>query len=280
MDEGWTRWVLERFEFPYRSLHDAEVRAGRLAERYDAIILPDIRADSIKRGHRKGSLPAKYTGGIGEEGVFALRDFVREGGFLIAMDSSCGLPIDILELPVTVVSRSSGGRDRYGSSSESSSSGRSQERKSFFCPGSILRIDVDGGHPLAFGMGDSAAVLHSHSPVFEIVDDKKKKDTGGRAGAPAASATMVGSYPGMNPVLSGWIENDEIIQGKGALVHARCGEGAAVLIGFRCQFRAQTHGTFKVLFNAILCSTQKKIARNYDKKDADDETGKPDEEDG
>jgi len=63
----------------------------------------------------------------------------------------------------------------------------------------------------------------------------------------------------MNPLLSGWIENDEILHGKAALGYADCGEGSAILIGFRCQYRAQTHATFKVLFNAILSAGQEPI---------------------
>ncbi|HEX9563027.1 MAG TPA: M14 metallopeptidase family protein, partial [Gemmatimonadaceae bacterium] len=41
MDEGWTRFVLEQWGFPYKSLLDAEIKAGNLETRYDVIILPD-----------------------------------------------------------------------------------------------------------------------------------------------------------------------------------------------------------------------------------------------
>ena len=223
MDEGWTRWVLERYEFPYRTIHDAEIRAGGLEERYDVLILPDLRTDSIVSGVSEGSLPGKYTGGIGEEGVFALRDFVREGGTLVGLDSSCGFLIDKLALPLEIVRE------------EASAPGKSDPRR-FFCPGSILRIEVDASHPLCYGLGPAAAVMHMNSPVFDW-----KKRTGSQPGAEKSSeqdrrrVTMVGSYPQVNPLLSGWIEHDDIIHGKGALASARFGEGKAVLIGFRCQ---------------------------------------------
>lgn len=251
MDEGWTRWVLERFEFPYTTIHDAEIRAGGLRKRYDAIILPDIWPESIIRGNPEGSMPKHYTGGIGDEGGFALRDFVREGGRLIGMDSSCGFLIDKLELPVKNLVRETG-EEGYGEMEETR---RGQEReKRFFCPGSILRIHVDNTNPLAFGLSPAVEIMHINSPVFERIEEKgdEKEDSPGKPEGSSPKTAFVGTYPKMNPLQSGWIENDDLIHGKGALVQAEFEKGTAILIGFRCQFRAQTHGTFKVLFNAIL----------------------------
>jgi hypothetical protein len=263
MDEGWTRWVLERFEFPYTSVHDAEIRAGNLRARYDAILLADLRPRSILRGNSEGSMPKKYTGGIGEEGVFALRDFARAGGTLIAMDSSCDFLIETLELAVKRVEQPK------------------EESKRLFCPGSVLRLELDAEHPLCWGMGPTAAIMFANSAVFERDKGKEKdarkekarsepesepeEEEGGDQGEGKASEkaaededdrptplVICASYPKVNPLLSGWLEGDELLHGKGALVQAPFEEGKAILIGFRCQYRAQTHGTFKILFNAIL----------------------------
>jgi hypothetical protein len=236
MDEGWTRWILEQYEFPYRTVHDAEIRAGRLRDRLDAIVLADLPPERILRGNREGDMPKKYTGGIGEEGLFALRDFVQGGGTLIALDSSSGLVIDALELPVRLLPRAE------------------DESKRFFCPGSILRVDVDPTHPLGYGLDRATAIMFSNSAVFEPVEEKKDENSAPTVdlGGPEPEARFVAGYPRVNPLLSGWIENDEAIRGKGALVQVDFDPGAAVLVGFRCQFRAQSHGTFKVLFNAIL----------------------------
>jgi hypothetical protein len=261
MDEGWTRWVFEKYEFAYTSVHDAEIRAGGLRDRYDAIVIPDIRSESIIRGVSEGSLPKKYCGGIGEEGVFALRDFVREGGTLIGIDSSCDFLIQTLEIPVTNIVR----RESRGAGYTRRESASSEDSNRFFCPGSILQLDMDPAHPLAFGMKPASAIMHSSSPVFEVgkkPGGEKKGDSGDRdregddRDAPA-KVKVVGSYPKLNPLMSGWIDNDHLIHGKAALVEAGFGKGKAVLIGFRCQFRAQSHGTFKILFNAILAATQK-----------------------
>ena len=258
MDEGWTRWVLEKYEFAYTTVHDAEIRAGGLRDRYDAILLADIRASSIVSGNSEGSVPKKYTGGIGEEGIFALRDFARRGGVLIALDSSCEFVIENLELPVkNSVARPE--RSRYSSMSEISTPQAGGDKR-FFCPGSMLSVNLDNTHPLAFGLDRTMAIMHSSSPAFEMVESDDGKKRGRPSGRPDSDApdaskkspvVFVGSYPNMNPLISGWIDNHELIHGKGALAEAAFGDGLAVLIGFRCQFRAQARGTFKVLFNAI-----------------------------
>jgi hypothetical protein len=104
-------------------------------------------------------------------------------------------------------------------------------------------------------MKPAVAIMHSSSPVFEMEKEpaKAERDRSPRDGETAErkAVRIVGRYPKMNPLMSGWIENDHLIHDKAALVEARFGEGKAVLIGFRCQFRAQSHGTFKILFNAI-----------------------------
>ena len=93
MDEGWTRWLLEQYAFPYTTITDADVRKGRLGERFDVIILPDQQPRRIVSGHQPGdrpregpwnTVPAEYQGGIGEPGVEALKQFVSAGGRLVA----------------------------------------------------------------------------------------------------------------------------------------------------------------------------------------------------
>ncbi len=47
IDEGWTRWVFESYEFPYTTLHNADIQAGGLRAKFDAIVLPDQTAKSL-----------------------------------------------------------------------------------------------------------------------------------------------------------------------------------------------------------------------------------------
>ena len=85
MDEGWTRWVLEQYEFAYTTFHNAEMRAGKLREKFDVIMMPDQQPRDILEGNNFKTVRAEYRGGIGDEGVEALREFVREGGTLIML---------------------------------------------------------------------------------------------------------------------------------------------------------------------------------------------------
>src|SRR5262245_23940119 len=80
MDEGWTRWVLEQYGFASTRLHNADVKAGNLRQKYDAIIFPDQGVASIVNGNTASTTRAEYRGGIGDDGVAALRAFVTDGG--------------------------------------------------------------------------------------------------------------------------------------------------------------------------------------------------------
>ena len=69
MDEGWTRLVLEKFQFPYITLHNAEIRAGDLRERVDTLLLPSIEPKTIRSGYAANETEPAYVGGLGAEGA-------------------------------------------------------------------------------------------------------------------------------------------------------------------------------------------------------------------
>ena len=220
MDEGWTRWLLEQHGFAFTNLRDADVHAGDLRARYDVIVMPSERPASLLNGFAKGSVPTRYEGGLGEEGVRALDAFVRAGGTLVCMSASADLCIDELQLPVQNVV---GGL----------------ERDEFFSAGSILVVRADTAHPLMAGMPERAKIFCARSPVFTTLD--------GFEGSVTAAYDDAGS-----PLLSGYLLGAERTHGFAAAVDARHGEGRVVLLGFRPQWRGQPHGTFRTLFNAAL----------------------------
>jgi hypothetical protein len=219
MDEGWTRFVFEKeMGVAYRTLRDREVRAGALRPRFDAIVLPDQPKAALLNGHAKGSMPEEYVGGLGPEGVAALRDFVEEGGTLVALDSATLFAVDELRLPVKNVLSGVAPFD-------------------FYCPGSILAARADATRPLAHGLPERTPVWFEGSPAFEV--------EGGEA---------VLRYEEDDPLLSGWLLGGDRLKGKAALAEVPLGKGRVVLFGFRPQYRAQSRVTYAALLNALYLS--------------------------
>jgi len=226
MDEGWTRCVFDEFEVPYRTLHNDDIRRGNLSRSFDAVIMPDIDRDAILTGEGGAGgdhavpRPDPYSGGLDPDGVRALVDFVREGGMLITLGESSELALKDFNLPVT--NETGGGR--------------------IGTPGTLLRVEVDPSNPLAYGMPVRAAIYHTSCPVFST-----------NLPAPGQNRTVIARYPATGDiVLSGWGTGTELLRRKAALVEAEFGEGRVVLFGFRPQYRAQTLGTYRMLFNAVL----------------------------
>ena len=226
MDEGWTRWVLDTHDFNYNSLTNAEIRAGDLATRYDAIILPDLGASGILNGHAAGKLPPEYTDGIGTEGLANLRRFVADGGTLICLNRATELPLKYFGLDekgiVNVVEKNN-----------------QPNQDAFFCPGSLLRVRIDTRHPIGYGLDSEMAIFFKSGPVFDGVRGDSK---------------AVATYPEFDPLMSGWLEGEKRIRQKVALLETPLGNGRVILFGFKPQHRGQSHGTFKLLFNAIYYS--------------------------
>ena len=225
MDEGWTRWVLEKQSrcVNYVSLEDAEARRGNLRAKYETILIPDQPPRAILEGHRKGTMPEEYTGGLGAEGVRALREFVEQGGTLVTLNEASDFAIRQLDLPVRDVTEG-------------------LKRTEFYAPGSILRIELDTSHPLASGMPRESIAWVEDSPAFEIKSDP----------AALSRGRVVARYPReRDPLLSGWLLGGERLRGKAALVEVGLGRGRVILFGFRPQYRAQSLATYPLLFNAL-----------------------------
>jgi hypothetical protein len=48
------------------------------------------------------------------------------------------------------------------------------------------------------------------------------------------------------------MKNGELLENKAAMVWVKKNKGQLLLFGFNPQFRGQTSGTFKLIFNALL----------------------------
>jgi Zinc carboxypeptidase len=225
MDEGWTRWVLEQYGFQSTAIHNDDVRAGNLKERFDAIVLPDQNPQQIVNGSTGTTIRPEYRGGIGEEGIAALKKFVDAGGTLIALGAASGFAIEHFPVPVRDLKRGTT-RDQH------------------FAPGTILNIEVDTAHPIGYGMAGRTYGFYNNSPFFTLVE-----------GFASQRTTVIARYPNTDVVASGWLKGEELMAGRAAVVSVEMNPGRIVLFGLRPQHRAQTHATFPMLFNALYLST-------------------------
>ncbi|WP_242653221.1 M14 family metallopeptidase [Sphingomonas jatrophae] len=234
IDEGWTRFLLEQYDFTYTSVMDADLKVGNLIKKYDVIVLPSDSVSNMtgeappsgtpirwEAGNLE-STPPEYRSGFGEAGTKALEEFVRAGGRLITFGQAGDLPIQKFKLPVkNVVAGKTG--------------------KEFWSPGSTLWMAVDAKNPLAFGMPDKAlAIFTADCQVYEVTPQMHNE-----------RVQVVARYADQDVLQSGWLVGDDLIKGKAAMLSASLGKGEVILIGFRPQHRAQAHGTYKLLFDAL-----------------------------
>ena len=229
IDEGWTRFLLDQERIPYVTLTDSMVKAGKLSDLYDVILVPDMSFREIRDGMSASQVPPQYAGGLGEGGVAELAAFTRTGGTLVLLDRASELATTALGVPVTRITvPRQDDEDAQGAGA------------SLYAPGSILRVLVDQSSHVARGMGDSAAVYFTNSVTFDV---------------PAGSAArVIARYPANESdiLLSGYLSGGSAIAGKAAAVDVPVGKGRVVMFGFRVQYRGQSYGTFKMLFNALL----------------------------
>jgi len=237
MDEGWTRLMFGQFDVPYTSLMDEDIKKGGLESSYDVIVLP---ADSVFAmtgdrppagqggpgggfGGGQTPVPPEYRSGFGAEGVKALEAFVQKGGTLVTFAQAGDLPIQRFGLPLRNVVANLPGKE-------------------FWSPGSTLRVRFANSHPLAFGMPAEGLVLFTQgSQVYEITSTDRGQDV-----------SILSTYIERDLLQSGWLIGEQVIAKKAAAVSVKHGQGQVVLLGFRAQNRDQTHGTFKMVFNALL----------------------------
>jgi hypothetical protein len=235
MDEGWTRFLLEQYGFEPRTLDNATIRAGRLNAGFDVIVLPDVGKEVIASGkppRDDGAMryfaepPPEYAGGLDKEGAKALREFVENGGEIVALATSSEYLIDEFNIPVR--------------------NALARARSEFSCPGAILRARVASGHPVTWGLAEEAALFVDEALAFETSPPGAEIERWVLASYPSAPEDVL---------LSGWISGAGLIARRAAAVATSYGKGKLVLFGFRAQHRAQTPATFPFLFNALYWST-------------------------
>ncbi len=243
MDEGWSRYVLDDLGIPYATLHNADFKSPKTAKdkdkakvdlkaKFDVIVFASENPDIIKTGKIDPAhpwarwftpLPPDYEGGLEKEGIDALKAFVEQGGILVTLNEACKLALKEFEAPARNVLEKI-------------------EPTKFFCPMSILKLKVDTSSPIGYGLQDETPAVFSESLAFETW----------LPGLSEWERKVVASYAENDILLSGWLLGEEVISRKAAVVDLQYKKGRIILVGIACQNRAQAHGTYKFLLNALL----------------------------
>jgi hypothetical protein len=214
MDEGWTRYVFDTFNIPFESVGEAAINQASPSAKFDVMILPSEQT----RPSADAEADDAAARGISAQGYANLTQFVEGGGTLICFDGSCGAVIRQMKLPLK------NALDGLRSSD-------------FYCPGSVLRLDVDTSSPVARGMYKETDAYFINSSAFEV--------TGGD------QVRVIARYANENLLRSGWLRGEDKLKNKIALAEVPMGKGRVVMFGFRPQHRGQTWGTFPFIWNAI-----------------------------
>ncbi len=262
MPSGWTRWLLEKFEYPFEVVFPPTLDAGKLRDKFDVLIFVDgaipartnatttrgtgtgtrtARTAEAPTGDQPASesgevsnIPAEYSGRRGAitaaKTIPQLKQFMQDGGTILTIGSSTSLAGHLgLPLASKLVEVGKDGKET------------ALPREKYYVPGSVLRTRVDTSHPLAWGLGEDVDVMFSNSPTFRM-----------KAGMETNGLACVGWFDSATPLRSGWAWGQQYLENGITVAEAAVGKGRLVLFGPEILFRAQPHGTFKFLFNGIL----------------------------
>ena len=248
MPSGWTRWILEQYEFPFEVVYPQTLDAGDLRAKFDVLVFTDgatrLNASATGRGRggaapEPANLPEEYKPMLGritvEKTMPRIKQFVEAGGTVLTIGSSTSMA-ETLGVPVKNALTEMGPDGKE----------RALPQDKFYIPGAILRTAIDNTNPLAYGMGKTAEVFFDSSPTFKLSPD-----------AAARKTSAVAWYAGTEVLDSGWAWGQQYLSGGTAMAEASVGEGKVVLLGPEVAFRAQPHGTFKLLFNGLYYGSAK-----------------------
>jgi hypothetical protein len=238
VSSGWTRWLLEQFEFPFQVVFAKTLDAGDLASKFDVLIFPDeaipIRESAGGNQPNAASIPSEYRDWLGSVTVSRtvpeLKKFIESGGTLLAIGSSTAIGYH-LSLPI---------RNALVERSATTGAELSLPSEKFYVPGSIVEARVDTTSPLAYGLEATANVFFDNSPAFRLLPDAAQK-----------GVKTIAWIDSPKALRSGWAWGQQYLDQTSEIIDAPFGKGRLVLFGPEIAWRAQPHGTFKFLFNGI-----------------------------
>lgn len=238
MPSGWVRWILEQYNFEFELIFAKEIDQGNLNSKYDAILfisggIPNVGSTGGSRGPREEDIPAEYhhmIGGIStDKSIPQLKTFIENGGKVVAVGSASILAYH-LDLPVrnALVEIQRDGSER------------SLPGEKYYVPGSVLQTRINTQATQNWGMDENSFVLFNNNPVFKFKPEAKLQ------GIQALSW-----FDSQTPLRSGWAWGEAYLEDGITGFVAPIGKGELVVYTPEITYRAQSHGTFKMLFNNL-----------------------------
>ena len=239
MDAGWTRFVLDQYNIPFTVVKPGDFSATKFTEKFDVIIFPDVTKSVLMEGKYKSEdeyyitdYPPEFTKGIGKEGMKNLMTFIDGGGLII----SWGQSVNLFEGNLTITNEKDTEEFRLPFSDISDD----LRKNGLYCPGSLVKMQIIEDHPVTLGMEKEIGIFSRARPVFSTSVPRFDMDR-----------RVIGFTPEKDILVSGYIEKDEMLGNKAVMLWMKKGKGQFVFFGFNPQFRASTHVSYKLLFNAL-----------------------------
>ena len=244
MPSGWVRLILEKFDYAFDVIYPKDIDTGNLKSKYDVIVFVGgaIPAVNSRAAENSGggfnnpnpdSIPAEFRNRLGRitagKSIPQLKIFLEAGGNIVTIGSSTQLAYH-LKLPVTngMVEIVNGEEKALG-------------RDKYYTPGSILQMMVDNNQAATAGANKLTDVYFDNSPVFKLKPD-------------AVSTGIVKplAWFGTDNILrSGWSWGEAYLKNGITAFEATVGKGKLYAFTPEITFRAQSWGTFKLLFNQL-----------------------------
>jgi hypothetical protein len=257
-NEGWVRYVLDRFAIPYTYLSTQQLQDSAFLARFDVLLLPHIggSARAIVNGLPMVGppVPWKRTAetpnlgiydstddvrpGIGLLGMARLQQWVSRGGVLMTEGATDAVPVEYGLAPgVSIV-----------------------DPRQLKVRGSVLRTVVrDRRSPIVYGYPDTLAVYFDQAPLLRV----DSADT--RGTERERDSSVVRETRRLQPrvvlrfatrpdslLLSGLLDGGAELAGRPAVVDVTAGRGHIVLFAIRPLWRYETQGSFALVFNTLL----------------------------
>ncbi|MES2417627.1 MAG: M14 metallopeptidase family protein [Bacteroidota bacterium] len=244
MDSGWIRFIMEQYHFDATVIYAPDIDAGNLKNKYDVIVFVDgsipFYTTNVNAGGGRGfgmpaveSIPEEYRNRIGrmsqDKSIPQLKQFLAAGGHIVAIGSATNLTAH-LDLPVrnAMVEMVNGSEKRLPA-------------EKYYVPGSVLSVTLDKTLPANWGLDSATDLYFDNSPVFKLSPNAVS----------SGQIKPLAWFSSTTPLRSGWAWGQSYLQDGVAAFEANYGKGKVFAFGPEITFRAQTHGTFKWMFNQL-----------------------------